>query len=107
MIDFSCVCLFLMNVLLCTQFLGCLDIDYFEYTFSFVICPFLVSQSLLPDYQRLLSSMPSRRLNSSKLIENSGEFFLLTLGYIWLVALKSVAFLGVLYADCFMRDSSH
>lgn len=72
-----------------------------------MICPFLVSQSLLPDYQRLLSSMPSRRLNSSKLIENSGEFFLLTLGYIWLVALKSVAFLGVLYADCFMRDSSH
>lgn len=72
-----------------------------------MICPFLVSQSLLPDYQRLLSSMPSRRLNSSKLIENSGEFFLLTLGYIWLVALKSVAFLGVLYADCFMRDLSH
>uniref|UniRef100_A0A5B6ZKC4 Putative N-terminal kinase-like protein n=2 Tax=Davidia involucrata TaxID=16924 RepID=A0A5B6ZKC4_DAVIN len=31
-------------------------------------------KSLLPDYQRLLSSMPSRRLNSSKLIENS-EYF--------------------------------
>ncbi|KAF5738406.1 hypothetical protein HS088_TW13G01305 [Tripterygium wilfordii] len=30
--------------------------------------------SLLPDYQRLLSSMPSRRLNSSKLVENS-EYF--------------------------------
>ncbi|KAG4937263.1 hypothetical protein JHK85_052182 [Glycine max] len=30
--------------------------------------------SLLPDYQRLLSSMPSRRLNTSKLIENS-EYF--------------------------------
>lgn len=34
---------------------------------------FFLSQSLLPDYQRLLSSMPSRRLNTSKLIENSGE----------------------------------
>ncbi|KAG4908471.1 hypothetical protein JHK84_057014 [Glycine max] len=30
--------------------------------------------SLLPDYQRLLSSVPSRRLNTSKLIENS-EYF--------------------------------
>ncbi|KAH0887205.1 hypothetical protein HID58_063301 [Brassica napus] len=30
--------------------------------------------SLLPDYQRLLSSMPSRRLNTSKLLEN-GEYF--------------------------------
>ncbi|KAA8533965.1 hypothetical protein F0562_031482 [Nyssa sinensis] len=33
-----------------------------------------ISKSLLPDYQRLLSSMPSRRLNSSKLIENC-EYF--------------------------------
>lgn len=33
-----------------------------------------IPKSLLPDYQRLLSSMPSRRLNSSKLIENS-EYF--------------------------------
>ncbi|KAI7986963.1 hypothetical protein LOK49_LG14G00922 [Camellia lanceoleosa] len=32
---------------------------------------FLVSRSLLPDYQQLLSSMPSHRLNSSKLVENS------------------------------------
>ncbi|XP_020205172.1 N-terminal kinase-like protein isoform X2 [Cajanus cajan] len=32
-----------------------------------------IPKSLLPDYQRLLSSMPSRRLNTSKLIEN--EFF--------------------------------
>ncbi|KAG5402313.1 hypothetical protein IGI04_016920 [Brassica rapa subsp. trilocularis] len=32
------------------------------------------SCSLLPDYQRLLSSMPSRRLNTSKLLEN-GEYF--------------------------------
>ncbi|KAK9070464.1 hypothetical protein SSX86_010866 [Deinandra increscens subsp. villosa] len=31
-------------------------------------------KSLLPDYQRLLSSMPSRRLNSSKLVENC-EYF--------------------------------
>ncbi|KAM0950562.1 putative protein kinase SCY1-SCYL1 family [Dioscorea sansibarensis] len=33
-----------------------------------------IPKSLLPDYQRLLSSMPSRRLNSSKLIDNS-EYF--------------------------------
>ncbi|KAK3230424.1 hypothetical protein Dsin_002305 [Dipteronia sinensis] len=33
-----------------------------------------IPKSLLPDYQRLLSSMPSRRLNSSKLLENS-EYF--------------------------------
>ncbi|KAF5736500.1 hypothetical protein HS088_TW14G00643 [Tripterygium wilfordii] len=33
-----------------------------------------IPKSLLPDYQRLLSSMPSRRLNSSKLVENS-EYF--------------------------------
>ncbi|KAG5563185.1 hypothetical protein RHGRI_005816 [Rhododendron griersonianum] len=41
---------------------------------SFAPVYFLVSQSLLPDYQRLLSSMPSRRLNSVKLAENS-EYF--------------------------------
>ena len=40
---------------------------------SFASVYFLVSQSLLPDYQRLLSSMPSRRLNTSKLLENGGE----------------------------------
>ncbi|TYH68157.1 hypothetical protein ES332_D06G238900v1 [Gossypium tomentosum] len=33
-----------------------------------------IPKSLLPDYQRLLSSTPSRRLNASKLIENS-EYF--------------------------------
>ncbi|XP_022937946.1 probable inactive serine/threonine-protein kinase scy1 isoform X1 [Cucurbita moschata] len=33
-----------------------------------------IPKSLLPDYQRVLSSMPSRRLNTSKLIENS-EYF--------------------------------
>ncbi|KAJ8647798.1 hypothetical protein MRB53_000821 [Persea americana] len=33
-----------------------------------------IPKSLLPDYQRLLSSMPSRRLNASKLIDNS-EYF--------------------------------
>ncbi|KAF3452441.1 hypothetical protein FNV43_RR02874 [Rhamnella rubrinervis] len=33
-----------------------------------------IPKSLLPDYQRLLSSMPSRRLNTSKLLENS-EYF--------------------------------
>ncbi|XP_059627888.1 uncharacterized protein LOC132270713 [Cornus florida] len=33
-----------------------------------------IPKSLLPDYQRLLSSMPARRMNSSKLIENS-EYF--------------------------------
>ncbi|KAG5558149.1 hypothetical protein RHGRI_008164 [Rhododendron griersonianum] len=33
-----------------------------------------IPKSLLPDYQRLLSSMPSRRLNSAKLAENS-EYF--------------------------------
>lgn len=33
-----------------------------------------IPKSLLPDYQRLLSSTPSRRLNPSKLIDNS-EFF--------------------------------
>ncbi|KAI3458427.1 hypothetical protein Pfo_015090 [Paulownia fortunei] len=33
-----------------------------------------IPKSLLQDYQRLLSSMPSRRLNSSKLLENS-EYF--------------------------------
>ncbi|XP_022873837.1 N-terminal kinase-like protein isoform X2 [Olea europaea var. sylvestris] len=33
-----------------------------------------IPKSLLPDYQRLLSSVPSRRLNSSKLLENS-EYF--------------------------------
>ncbi|KAL6853771.1 hypothetical protein ACP4OV_019800 [Aristida adscensionis] len=34
----------------------------------------LIPKSLLPDYQRLLSSAPTRRLNPSKLIDNS-EFF--------------------------------
>ncbi|KAL3365631.1 hypothetical protein AABB24_010650 [Solanum stoloniferum] len=33
-----------------------------------------IPKSLLPDYQRLLSSTPARRLNSSKLLEN-GEYF--------------------------------
>ncbi|XP_050373284.1 uncharacterized protein LOC126790945 isoform X2 [Argentina anserina] len=33
-----------------------------------------IPKSLLPDYQRLLSAMPSRRLNTSKLIENSAYF---------------------------------
>ncbi|KMZ62159.1 Protein kinase [Zostera marina] len=33
-----------------------------------------IPKSLLPDYQRLLSSAPSRRLNSSKLVDNS-EYF--------------------------------
>lgn len=33
-----------------------------------------IPKSLLPDYQRLLSSAPSRRLNASKLIDNS-EYF--------------------------------
>ncbi|XP_048232162.1 probable inactive serine/threonine-protein kinase scy1 [Ricinus communis] len=33
-----------------------------------------IPKSLLQDYQRLLSSMPSRRMNTSKLIEN-GEYF--------------------------------
>ncbi|CAK8560250.1 unnamed protein product [Lathyrus sativus] len=33
-----------------------------------------IPKSLLPDYQRLLSSTPSRRLNTSKLIDNS-EYF--------------------------------
>lgn len=33
-----------------------------------------IPKSLLPDYQRLLSSMPTRRLNTSKLLENS-EYF--------------------------------
>ncbi|TQD90421.1 hypothetical protein C1H46_024058 [Malus baccata] len=33
-----------------------------------------IPKSLLPDYQRLLSSTPSRRLNTSKLVENS-EYF--------------------------------
>ncbi|XP_010938026.1 uncharacterized protein [Elaeis guineensis] len=33
-----------------------------------------IPKSLLPDYQRLLSSTPSRRLNPSKLIDN-GEYF--------------------------------
>ncbi|GMH15454.1 hypothetical protein Nepgr_017295 [Nepenthes gracilis] len=33
-----------------------------------------IPKSLLPDYQKLLSSMPSKRLNTSKLIENS-EYF--------------------------------
>ncbi|KAJ7548604.1 hypothetical protein O6H91_07G018900 [Diphasiastrum complanatum] len=33
-----------------------------------------IPKNLLPDYQRLLGSVPSKRLNSSKLIDNS-EFF--------------------------------
>ncbi|GAA0183693.1 non-receptor serine/threonine protein kinase [Lithospermum erythrorhizon] len=33
-----------------------------------------IPKSLLPDYQRLLSSTPSRRMKSSKLLENS-EYF--------------------------------
>ncbi|KAL2923106.1 N-terminal kinase-like protein [Bienertia sinuspersici] len=33
-----------------------------------------IPKPLLPDYQRLLSSMPSKRLNTSKLIDNS-EYF--------------------------------
>lgn len=49
--------------------------------FSFASVYFLASQSLLPDYQRLLSAMPSRRLNTAKLIENCGE--LLKLNCIW------------------------
>ncbi|CAN1311400.1 Probable inactive serine/threonine-protein kinase scy1 [Linum perenne] len=42
--------------------------------FPFLPAYLSVIQSLLPDYQRLLSSMPSRRMNVSKLIEN-GEYF--------------------------------
>ncbi|EEF41582.1 ATP binding protein, putative [Ricinus communis] len=45
-----------------------------EYSFYFASVYFLALQSLLQDYQRLLSSMPSRRMNTSKLIEN-GEYF--------------------------------
>lgn len=56
---------------------GCVYFDPLQGSFSYSSSYFLVSQSLLPDYQRLLSSMPSRRLNTSKLIENSGEFPLL------------------------------
>lgn len=52
--------------------------------FTFML--FFVSQSLLPDYQRLLSSMPSRRLNSSKLIENSGE---LSFMYLYLIIYRN------------------
>ncbi|KAK8575778.1 hypothetical protein V6N12_063435 [Hibiscus sabdariffa] len=33
-----------------------------------------IPKPLLPDYQRLLSSLPSRRLNTSKLIDNSEIF---------------------------------
>jgi len=33
-----------------------------------------VPKTLLPDYQRLLSSTPARRLNTAKLIENSDYF---------------------------------
>jgi hypothetical protein len=34
---------------------------------------YILFQTLLPDYQRLLGSTPNRRLNPSKLIESSGE----------------------------------
>ncbi|XP_050916758.1 uncharacterized protein LOC127131918 [Lathyrus oleraceus] len=43
-------------------------------SFYITIIKILHFHSLLPDYQRLLSSTPSRRLNTSKLIENS-EYF--------------------------------
>jgi len=52
---------------------------YLKSSFFTSMLFFFVSQSLLPDYQRLLSSLPSRRLNTSKLIENSGEFSLMYL----------------------------
>ncbi|XP_010540261.1 PREDICTED: probable inactive serine/threonine-protein kinase scy1 [Tarenaya hassleriana] len=58
--------------------LGCLIYELFSGTklgkteeLRNTVC---IPKSLLPDYQRLLSSMPSRRLNTSKLLEN-GEYF--------------------------------
>ncbi|CAI7802369.1 unnamed protein product [Closterium sp. NIES-53] len=39
-----------------------------------------IPKTLLPDYQRLLSSAPARRLNPAKLIDNSGECAILTVG---------------------------
>ncbi|KAL9270926.1 putative inactive serine/threonine-protein kinase scy1 [Drosera capensis] len=41
---------------------------------SVTLLPSQRFDALLPDYQRLLSSMPSKRMNTSKLIENS-EYF--------------------------------
>lgn len=68
-----------------SKVIGCSDFWSFDVFYLFIpviniaFCNFcasiFVSQSLLPDYQRLLSSMPNRRLNASKLIDNSGEFF--------------------------------
>lgn len=43
-------------------------------TFNVIDFVFVLLQSLLPDYQKLLSSTPSRRMNPSKLIDNSGKF---------------------------------
>jgi len=40
-----------------------------------------IPKSLLPDYQRLLNSTPSRRLNPSKLIDNSGKFKIFFLSF--------------------------
>ncbi|KAF6143029.1 hypothetical protein GIB67_041097 [Kingdonia uniflora] len=48
---------------------------------------FFLLQSLLPDYQRLLNSLPSRRLNTSKLVDNSGEcLFFTTLKFVHVIS---------------------
>lgn len=46
-------------------------------------CRYCVLQALLPDYQKLLASAPARRLNSAKLLENSGEFTLCPVCSLW------------------------
>lgn len=57
----------------------------------------ILSQSLLPDYQRLLSSAPSRRLNSSKLVDNSGGYLI---KYEIVVALFLYNFYSITSAVC-------
>ncbi|AQK99678.1 Protein kinase family protein with ARM repeat domain [Zea mays] len=57
-----------------------------------------IPKSLLPDYQRLLNSTPSRRLNPSKLIDNS-EFFQNKL-------VETIQFMEILnLKDTFEKDS--
>ncbi|KAL9271380.1 N-terminal kinase-like protein, partial [Drosera capensis] len=51
--------------------------------------------ALLPDYQRLLSSMPSKRMNTSKLIENSGKSFM-ALKYFQNKLVDTIQFMEVL-----------
>lgn len=59
---------------------GALMIRYYELMHLACSCCSIL-QTLLPDYQKLLASAPARRLNSAKLLENSGEFRFCVIGF--------------------------